>query len=464
MTDDVKANKPSSEPTKTLAVGVHAASSDSKSVKGFLALVVTQFLGAVNDNVLKGVLIYMVIEGSWTGRLGSGGQGIVSLCLTLPFLLLSGFAGEFADRHSKRYVSVLMKLIEIPIALVAMAGFRTGNLWLTLAALLALSSQSAIFGPAKYGMIPELVSSCQLSRANGIINMMTNIAVIVGTLAAGTLSDLYSPLPSNPGEPSLWLPGIVLVLVAIAGVVSVLFLTPLPHGNPGIRYSLNPFAVYVQTIKKMAKTPILLVALADGYFYFLAGLALLILPEYTIVLKAYDVSRSEVSILMGILGIAIGLGSAVAGLVSGKAIRPILMPIGAAGLTIFFVLLGIVPATVPDLPPMWRIVASSHSLLILGAGFSAGFYSIPLQSLMQYLSPPEDRGRILGTSGAISFLFLTFSAVIYTVIRPMFNQSDTLQHPERLFLVCAGLMFFGALAFLARIKASGLSLARVASE
>ena len=463
MTGEMDVTNPEPESPPTLAEGIHPEPPSSRSVRGFIALIVTQFLGAVNDNILKGVLIYMVIEGSWTGRLGAGGQGIVSLCLTLPFLLLSGFAGEFADKHSKRYVSVLMKLAEIPIALIAMAGFRMGNLWLTMAALLALSSQSAIFGPAKYGMIPELVSPCQLSRANGIINMMTNLAVIFGTLAAGTISDLYSPLASSTALPSLWLPGIVILLIAIAGVVSVSFLTPLPQGNPNIRYSRNPFAVYIETIRKLATSPILLVMLADGYFYFLAGLALLILPEYTIVLQAYNVSRSEVSILMGILGIAIGLGSGIAGLVSGKAIRPILMPIGAAGMTIFFVLLGTVPATVPDLPPVWRIVCSSHSLLILGAGFSAGFYSIPLQSLIQYLSPPEERGRILGTSGAISFLFLTISAIIYTLIRPAFNQSDGVQHPEKLFLVCAGLMFFGAIAFLLRIKSSGLSLAKVAN-
>ena len=109
MTGEITVLAPDPESAPTLAAGLHPESPGSKSVRGFLSLIVTQFLGAVNDNILKGVLIYMVIEGSWTGKLGSGGQGIVSLCLTLPFLLLSGFAGEFADRHSKRYVSVLMK-------------------------------------------------------------------------------------------------------------------------------------------------------------------------------------------------------------------------------------------------------------------------------------------------------------------------------------------------------------------
>jgi len=111
---------------------------------GLAALTLTQFLGALNDNILKGVVMYMVIDGAWAGMLGDGGQGYVSLCLTVPFLMISGFAGEVADRHSKRTISVWMKYAEVPIALVAAVGFRTDNLWITLSSLLALSAQSAV--------------------------------------------------------------------------------------------------------------------------------------------------------------------------------------------------------------------------------------------------------------------------------------------------------------------------------
>ncbi|HIE96887.1 MAG TPA: hypothetical protein EYG03_03110 [Planctomycetes bacterium] len=91
--------------------------------------------------------------------------------------------------------------------------------------------------------------------------------------------------------------------------------------------------------------------------------------------------------------------------VSGQGIRPGLIPIGALGITVFFILLGTVPATLPDLKPMWRVLFSSHSGLILGAGFSAGFYIIPLQALLQQLSPRSERGRFLGTANAISLPF-----------------------------------------------------------
>ena len=430
--------------------------------RGFTSLIVTQFFGAANDNILKGVLIYMVIDGAWAGQLGSGGQGIVSICFTLPFILLSGYAGQFADRNSKRYVSVLVKLIEVPIVAVALVGFWTGSLWITLSALVALTCQSAFFGPAKYGMIPELIESRDLSRANGTINMMTNLAVIFGTLAAGKIADLYSPLPDiSSAAPVLWLPGVAMVPIAVAGLVTVLFLPRLEPGDRALKYQANPLATYFSALREMSRTPLLMVTLAWGYFYFLAGLALLIIPEYTVVLESYDVSRTEVSLLLGVMGVAIGLGSALAGLISGHTIRPRLIPIGAAGLTLFFFLLGSVPPTLPDLGPTWRMLASSISAFIFGAGLFAGFYIIPLQALLQRLSPDDERGRFLGTANGISFSFLMLASMLYWIIRPGFGTSAGQQHPERIFLVSSVLMAVGAAFFLWRMKARGFSFTKV---
>lgn len=433
--------------------------------RGFLSLIVTQFFGAANDNILKGVLIYMVIDGAWAGQLGSGGQGFVSICFTLPFILLSGYAGQFADRNSKRYVSVLVKVVELPIVAVALAGFWTGNLWITLSALVALTCQSAFFGPAKYGMIPELIESRDLSRANGTINMMTNLAVIFGTLAAGKIADLYSPLPDASGAappPVLWLPGMAMVPIAVAGLAAVVFLPRLEPGDRTLKYKLNPLATYFSALGEMSRTPLLMVTLAWGYFYFLAGLALLIIPEYTVVLQSYNVSRAEVSLLLGVMGVAIGLGSVLAGMISGHTIRPRLIPIGAAGLTISFFLLGSVPPTLPDhLGPTWRMLASSISAFIFAAGLFAGFYIIPLQALLQRLSPDDERGRFLGTANAVSFTFLMLASMLYWIIRPYFGTGPGPQHPEKIFLISSVLMGVGATFFLWRIKARGFSFTKV---
>lgn len=426
--------------------------------RGFLSLVATQFFGAMNDNVLKGILMFMVIDGVWSGKLGAGGQGIVSVCFTIPFILLSGYAGQLADRHSKRTVTRWVKIAEIPIAIVAGIGFYTGNLWITLLALIALTCQSSFFGPAKYGMIPELVDDSDLSRANGTINMMTNVAVIAGTLLAGTVSDRYNPLPRE-GEAVaelgvLWLPALVLTVIAIAGLAAAAFMTPLKVGDKNLKYTLNPLTTYIDTIKEMSTSRLLMVMMAWGYFYLLAGIALLILPEYTDVL---NIDRAEASVLMGVMGVAIGVGCATAGLISGHHIEPRLIPIGAAGLIIFFALLAAVPPSLPDLGPMVRVALSNVAFFILGAGFFAGFYIIPLQALLQKLSPDDERGRFLGTANAVSFAFLTIAALLYWAIRPAFGEpGEPDNHPERIFYVSSVLMAIGTAFFLWKLRGTGI--------
>ncbi len=409
--------------------------------RGFMSLITTQFFGAMNDNVLKGILTFMVIDGAWSGDLGEGGQGIVGVCFTVPFILLSAFAGQLADSFSKRTVTLWVKALEIPIAALAGFGFYIGDLWVTLAALVALTCQSSFFGPAKYGMIPELVGDDQLSRANGAINMLTNAAVIVGTLVAGVVSDRYSPQAEVSGIS--WLPAAALLVIAALGFVSSWFLTDLKSGDKSMRYQWNPFTTYLCTIREMAKTPLLMIMLAWGYFYLLAGIALFIVPEYT---KVLDISRAEASVLMGVLGIAIGVGCGVAGFVSGRHIEPRLIPVGAIGLTLFFFLLAYVPPSLSSGEGSARIAFSNVSWFILGAGFFAGFYIVPLQALLQGLSPNAERGQYLGTANAVSFGFMTLAAVFYWRVRDYFGDQ-----PQLIFFLCSALMAVGAAFFMWRL-------------
>lgn len=114
--------------------------------RGFLSLTAAQFFGAANDNLLKTLLVFCVASGGvWHGPLGDGGPAYVGLCLTIPFILLSGYAGQLADRFSKQKISRLVKVAEIGITMVAFAGFFLGHLWIALTAMLLLAIQSAFF-------------------------------------------------------------------------------------------------------------------------------------------------------------------------------------------------------------------------------------------------------------------------------------------------------------------------------
>ncbi|MBB5353225.1 acyl-[acyl-carrier-protein]-phospholipid O-acyltransferase/long-chain-fatty-acid--[acyl-carrier-protein] ligase [Haloferula luteola] len=400
--------------------------------KGFTALMFTQFFGAVNDNLLKGVLSFAVATGGiWADKLGPGGQSYVGLCLTVPFILLSGLAGQVADRTSKRTVSVAMKAAEIAIALVGLVAFLAGNLWLGLAVMLLLAIQSTFFGPAKYGIIPELVEDSQLSQANGTINMFTNLAVIFGTLLAGPV---YSAMvPENGAAPRPWIPGVALLTVALIGYVTSLPIPKLKAVDPSVKLSFNLVDTYWVALRDMARGPLLLVATAWAGFYLVGMLAILILPDYRDLLQ---VTPTKASVLLGILGIAIGIGSVTAGLISGKHIEPRLVPVGAVGLAIFLGALGLTPLH-------YGLVAS----LLAGAGFFAGFYIVPLQALLQHLSPADERGRFLGTANALSFIASSVGNLIY-----LFARRFAGMEPNRIFLIAGGLAFLGSGILLWRLR------------
>jgi len=399
---------------------------------GYVALLITQFLGAANDNILKQCLIFMVTTGIWAGQLGPGGQVIPALCLTIPFILLSGYAGQIADRFSKQRVTVWVKIAEVPIALLGMVGFLTQNLTLTLASLVLLSAQSAFFGPAKYGVIPELLAERHLSQANGIINMFTNLAVILGSLAAGPISDWYHP-QSPAARPMLWIPGAAMLTVALLGLFASFGMPRLPAADPQLKYNYNPFSTYYLSLREMAQSPLLTVALAWSGFYMIGMIALLIVPEYEQIL---EITYTQTSYLIGILGVAIAIGSVSAGYLSRGTIRPWFIPCGATGMTVMFLLLGLIT-------PNYYTVAG----LILAIGISAGFYIVPLQALLQALSPPDERGRFLGTANALSFCFTSFGSLLYWFCR------NPLQMPaNRVHLVCAGLAFVGTIVGIWRLR------------
>ena len=176
--------------------------------RGFIGLSITQFFGASNDYLLKTLLTFaLAASGIWRSKMGDGGQVYPAYSLVIPFLLFCILAGQIADRHSKQRVTIRVKQAEVVLALMAFAGFLLANFWICLVAMVLLGIQSAFFSPAKYGLIPELVDEKDLSRANGIINMLTNLAAILATVVGSYLYELYTEdknfRATEPGTPIL---------------------------------------------------------------------------------------------------------------------------------------------------------------------------------------------------------------------------------------------------------------------
>ena len=209
--------------------------------RGFLSLVITQFFGVVNDNLLKQVLTFgLAAAGVWSGVLGDGGQSWVAMALVMPFLLFGAIAGQLADRYSKQLVTLRVKQAEFLIVVVAFAGFYFNNVWLALLAMFLLGTQSAFFGPAKYGVIPELVADSKISMANATIIMLTNVAAILAVVVGGALYEAYrGPAADGVPDGQLWLPGVVLLIFAVLGLISAKQMPALPASALGMKVQWN---------------------------------------------------------------------------------------------------------------------------------------------------------------------------------------------------------------------------------
>ncbi len=387
--------------------------------RGFLALFVTQFFEAASDNILKVLLTFTVADhGPWAGRFGTAGQGVVGAAFMLPFILLSAFAGRIADRYPKNRTTLVLKLASLVVAALTAWSFRGDSAWIALLAFIAFATVSAFFGPVKYGMITELVGPDHVVRANGIINMGTNVAVIAGSVVAGFLATHYRVAATEGGDQlGLWLPGIVMGGCVLGALAACLFLPRLRAQVPDLDLDPNPLKTYLSALRDMSRSPLLGVAFAWTYFYFLAAMILLMLPDYAALL---GVTEDKASYLMAIVGVTIGVGCVAAAYLCGKRPNPRFVTAGAISMAVAFLALGLLP------------LAYVPIAFFLGVmGLVAGLYIIPLQSMLQIFSPDGERGRFLGTANALSFVLGLGGAGLFSLLKYAGMPSN------RMFLVLA---------------------------
>ena len=357
--------------------------------RNFTGLLVTQFAGATNDNTLKAVLLMAVASGGmWSGILGEGGVGIINQCLTIPFVLLLGYAGQLADRVAKHRMIIATRIAEVPIAVLALVGFWLDSPWLVILAFVLLASESAFFGPAKYGCIPEVVAHEKVNEANGFMNMTTNIAILLGLGIGGPL------LQGNPV-----LVGFVLVLLACIGLGSSLLMRGLEPVGPDSSFRWTPYGPYVDTLKLIRKSVVWDTMLVWSWFYAAAIVVLAVIPEYRLPML---LTNTQVSLLLASVGLGVGIGCLTAGFLSRGRILGRLSLAGAIGTGSLFMVLGIMG---PSELPYWGLL-----VILLLIGVTGGFFLIPLTAILQLCPPPQVRAKVLGTGNALSFLLMSVAS------------------------------------------------------
>ena len=360
---------------------------------GFRALLATQFLGAFNDNAFKLLVQLLAIR-----TLGEeGATGYVALgaaMLTIPFVVFSASAGFLADRFSKKTIMIWVKKAEILIMVAGGVALGTGHLKAALAVLFFMGAQSTFFSPAKYGVLPEILPEGHLSRGNGVIQMWTVLAIIAGTAVGGQLSDAF--------EADLHLASAVLVVLAILGTMTSLFITPVPAAGSKKEFRLNFLSEALRSIIEIRRDrPLFLCVLGSAFFWFAGALFQMNVLIYAKAMLHVP-SDAAAGYLLAAVGLGIGVGSVLAGRWSGGKVEFGLVPLGAIGMGVFAI----------------SLAFSYHSywltlVLLALLGISGGLYNIPLQAYIQQKSPKDSRGRVLATSNFISFSGMIFAAAAF---------------------------------------------------
>src|SRR5437879_6409355 len=272
---------------------------------GFWSLIVTQFQGAFSDNTLKWLVSFLLLGmGLEQGKRDLLFVLVVPLLFSVPFLLFSMTGGYLADRFSKRSVTVGLKVMEICVMVIALAGLAATNLFIAAIALFLLSTQAALFGPSKYGLLPELLPEKKLSWGNGILELGTFLASILGTMAGGLLAKIFR------GH-QIW-SGVTFIGLAVLGLFTSLGISQVPAANRARKFRATLLGDLWGQIREMRKDRVLwLAVIGNTYFWFLASLLLL-----NIVLYATDVlqvEETQSSLLLVALTMGIGIWSFSAG-------------------------------------------------------------------------------------------------------------------------------------------------------
>jgi len=359
----------------------------------FQSFLWTQFLGAFNDNVYKMIVSVGAVELAANQLLGARYLALAGAVFVLPFLLFAGYAGQLADWHSKTRVLQVTKAFEILIMGVGMIALSLHSLNLLLVVLFLLAMQANFFSPAKYGILPEMLEEAQLTRANGLLELTTFAAIVLGTSVGSFLFARWK------GEPLML--GGVLLAIAIAGSFTSLFIRKVPASGSSEPFHWNPFGeIWVGTRRLYQDRALWLTVAGISYFWFVGALF-----QLTVILdgsESLHLPETRTGLLVTALAVGIGLGSIAAGWLSGDRVEIGLVPCGAAALGLSSVMLG-----------------SAHSFgstvaWLACAGFSGGLFIVPLNAFLQDRAAPEEKGRLLATNNFWNMIgVIAASGVLY---------------------------------------------------
>ncbi len=412
MSSATKPRRPAAAPSNS-APRAGSNQFDLLKERRFAPLFWTQFLGAANDNLFKFALTVLVtyhLQLSWLPPSMAG--IVIGALFILPFVLFSATSGQLADKFDRTWIARGCKVSEVGIMAMAGYGFLAEDIPVLLGCVFLMGLHSTVFGPVKYALLPQHLEDHELTGGNGMIEMGTFVAILVGNIVGGLLIAI-------PGTGAAWVAGACMAL-ALIGVVTSWRMPQSPAEAPTLQINWNPVSETQRNLALSRQQPAVFRSiLGISWMWFFGAIFLAQFPTF-----AHDVLRGNeqvASALLAVFSIGIGVGSLLCERLSRGQVEIGLVPVGAIGMTVFAVDLYFACEGLPPPPTgaahwtLWAFLAEPDHLRVLFdlgmLALSAGVYSVPMYALIQWRARPAERARIIAANNILGALFMVASAL-----------------------------------------------------
>jgi len=377
----------------------------------FAPFFLTQFLGALNDNIFRnGLVILVTFQGVLVAGMNhSELANVAGALFILPFFLFSATAGQLADKYEKSMLMRRIKLLEITLMIIAAIAFASGSYVALLLVLFLMGCQSTLFGPVKYAYLPQQLASHELIGGNALVEAGTYIAIILGLIVGG------ATVAVNPDSQVLL--GGSLVAVAVVGYLASRRVPKTTAVDPGLSIKWNAWSETWRIVGyARERRDVFLAILGISWFWFFGSAMTLQLPAYTLVIL--NGNESITTALLVSFAIGVGLGSLLCERMSGHRIELGLVPFGSIGLSLFAIDLYFAQpiAALTSVTSIGEFISRPGSLRVLAdvllLGAFGGFYSVPLYALIQQRSERKHLSRIIAANNIINALFMVIASLL----------------------------------------------------
>ena len=370
----------------------------------------TQFSGAANDNLFKFAFTVMVTYQLSVGWLPPAMAGLVIGALfILPFLLFSATAGQLTDKYDKTLMIRFVKNLEIAIMAIAAYGFMQDNVVVLLLCTFLMGVHSTLFGPVKFALLPQVLSERELTGGNGMVEMGTFVAILIGNVVGG----LLVAIPAIGHETV----AVACLVMAVVGRVLAGYIPSAPATDPSLKINWNPISETLRNLKLAHGNVVVFRSLLGiSWMWFFGAVFLSQFPS--LAKEVLHGNEQVASLLLVVFSIGIGTGSLLCEVLSKRHVEIGLVPMGAIGMSVFAVDLYFATKGLPASEIMglgafvikfahWRVMADLALLSLF-----AGLYSVPMYALIQLRSQPTHRARIIAANNILNALFMIGSSVI----------------------------------------------------